>query len=1373
MEKNINKHKTNHSLLVKNFGFIDNVLNKNIGEVDYKQDFGNQIGNVSVVNLNRPLSNYVSSIRNKFKDYIQYAQELNPEMTFFFRYTPIDVYSDSILKASNKEEVLEQYISKRISSSKSEGNFLDRTLDYTKQIVNEIGDITNGGSAQEILYAYDKLALISRQYISYVDKLITESNDNGEYQFGYDITKNMIPHQLTRGYSYDSLREDVNDGVSILNNNSKVSYLHVYTKNEFGGSYNFIDSWDKAFNDTDNLSYNFLYHHLEEKGVGENPLRLYDAVLNRYGRQLQSSKEFLREGNDLAVRYIFNTKEGFADTKLATYAESNQYGMPNAGTTSGNGDDGSKGLQGMNEFYSYGDNATYTEVPYEDSDLIGKTNINFRNGRYQTMIARFSSMVEPSKEKAINDHYDVYQTAISEYGLSHGRNLLRREKKDRNVHHNGDVEKKYNDPYCRVWTNYHQYTHVRNQIRPFMKEKNDKATLISNSDLYDLYGFNRIRTQEIEGFDNGAERLHRHGVMGDAGYVNITPKHQKDNEGILDNTYTTKKCMFSIENLAWKGAWKKDNELNGLSKEQQGPNGGRIMWFPPYGLTFSENVNANWNETQFIGRGEKILSYTDTDRTGSLSFILLIDHPSILNEFKTKIEDGTNNAFEQNDDEYDILRFFAGCGIPDLKERKPQELPKPDPEPQQPQPQEEPIEEETPVPQEEEGKFICMAFFPNNYSGVEDGFDKKVDKEDANSNLVYGRVDPIVYLINGIMSQTALDGKETKNIMTDPKVKNYIGTDGLIGYEIKNNVVEEKGISYYSAKDLENAKQISINTQLTLVPITGLSVDRHTTNRWWYRIDADEKSIPSQPNSHAYRRQRLPAPKGYESKFERYVDRRSFGLNSDGGIEKVYNNRELFHLSEDDIKDYYSLLDVYIASTKEEDVRSKMKENFSNSIDNEYYPKIEEIFKKIREGKIKISKIETEGYASSHGREESNLHLANNRAKTLKKWAETWDVQYDEINALELKTIDSEHQIDVGNDATDDESALKPKLGRAAKITVYFKGEALGTKQSQPDEPIYAEPEPMDLDEEYGDDIVPMNLNLTTVPIDTEAARRYGPANMQQPSLNVNTNQEVTNGLNINNQSAIEALNKNLTKNYVSDFNSDFANNQKIKDILAKQDENMANIWTRTIPTAHERAMENANYRYDNEYQFFKEIDVNDSFVKHKIVEKVKYFDPAYHSISPEGFNSRLTFLHQCTRQGPTNGNSDFNANESQTAANLAFGRQPICILRVGDFYNTKIAIKSLNISYELSNGVQWDLNQEGIGVQPMFAKVDISFTFLGGSDLAGPIARLQNAVSFNYYANTSVYDNRAEMIETSPGGSRYKIYNQGGKTISKTILTN
>jgi hypothetical protein len=71
-------------------------------------------------------------------------------------------------------------------------------------------------------------------------------------------------------------------------------------------------------------------------------------------------------------------------------------------------------------------------------------------------------------------------------------------------------------------------------------------------------------------------------------------------------------------------------------------------------------------------------------------------------------------------------------------------------------------------------------------------------------------------------------------------------------------------------------------------------------------------------------------------------------------------------------------------------------------------------------------------------------------------------------------------------------------------------------------------------------------------------------------------------------------------------------------------------------------------------------------------------------------------------------------------------------------------------------------MNPEGIGMMPMFAKITIGFNFLGGSDLAGPIARLQNAVSFNYYANTSVYDNRAEKVQYNPNGSGNEIKFKG-----------
>ena len=171
--------------------------------------------------------------------------------------------------------------------------------------------------------------------------------------------------------------------------------------------------------------------------------------------------------------------------------------------------------------------------------------------------------------------------------------------------------------------------------------------------------------------------------------------------------------------------------------------------------------------------------------------------------------------------------------------------------------------------------------------------------------------------------------------------------------------------------------------------------------------------------------------------------------------------------------------------------------------------------------------------------------------------------------------------------------------------------------------------------------------------------------------------------------------------------------------------------------------------RYGNEHEFFEELKENVPFLHGKIVDKIKYFDPAYHSITPEGFNARLTFLHQCTRQGSTVSASSTKSN--RTASNLSFGAPPICVLRIGDFYNTKIIIDSITISYD---DVTWDLNDEGIGVMPMIADVNIGFKFIGGSDLAGTITRLQNAVSFNYYANTSVYDDRADTVKYDDNGN-------------------
>jgi len=163
-----------------------------------------------------------------------------------------------------------------------------------------------------------------------------------------------------------------------------------------------------------------------------------------------------------------------------------------------------------------------------------------------------------------------------------------------------------------------------------------------------------------------------------------------------------------------------------------------------------------------------------------------------------------------------------------------------------------------------------------------------------------------------------------------------------------------------------------------------------------------------------------------------------------------------------------------------------------------------------------------------------------------------------------------------------------------------------------------------------------------------------------------------------------------------------------------------------------------------DESAYFDFIDENYPNYFKTISEKIKYFNPTFHSITPEGLNSRLTFLNQCLRQGP----SIYDKGDDIRPQNLSFGRPPICILRIGDFYYTKIAIQSLSVSYDAGGGIKYDLNPEGIGVQPMIATVQMSIDLIGGQSLNGPINRLQNAVSFNYYANTEIYDPRSDTIK-------------------------
>ena len=166
------------------------------------------------------------------------------------------------------------------------------------------------------------------------------------------------------------------------------------------------------------------------------------------------------------------------------------------------------------------------------------------------------------------------------------------------------------------------------------------------------------------------------------------------------------------------------------------------------------------------------------------------------------------------------------------------------------------------------------------------------------------------------------------------------------------------------------------------------------------------------------------------------------------------------------------------------------------------------------------------------------------------------------------------------------------------------------------------------------------------------------------------------------------------------------------------------------------------------EQNYFKHLEEHEEFVYASLKRKIKHFHPSFHSMTPEGLNSRLTFLLQCGRPGRTIPvvSSDGETMDDTTAANnTAFGAPPICVLRIGDFYHTKIAIDNVSLSYE---PLIFDLNPEGIGVQPMIANVQMNFKFIGGQSLKGPVSKLQNALTHNFFANTEVFDERAQSSE-------------------------
>lgn len=843
------------------------------------------------------------------------------------------------------------------------------------------------------------------------------------------------------------------------------------------------------------------------------------------------------------------------------------------------------------------DYEVFMEGERSEQTLLDKTHNFFKKHKINTLISRFHTSKEYNK-KYENESFD---TAKSVFGKSKGRNLLK-------LGANPDVDNfktnNYSNPYCRVWTYHHAYDRLSRMIRPFITEENGQEMEYSFTDLQKLN--EKFRSTNTKGITNGGDYLAEKTVLNKSnGLVDIVPS----TEGKVE----IQKCMFSIENLAWKDV---PNMSKYLSEEQRGPFGGRIMWFPPYDLRFNESVNVDWNANTFIGRGEKVYTYTNTDRTASLDFTILIDHPAIINEIQNM-----KGKAPDDDIEMDTLRFFAGCGPLDNDLKKVKNA---DADTNKTN-RENSIEPKEVKNEEKVEKLKFYVFFPNNYSG---NYNKKnlLTKEEWQEKG-FADTDWVNYLLFG------------RDILIPDTEDSYNG------YEMSN-----KGISTISAIGVGIPTAVDPKTNIS--KIWNVYPDYEGEDKakriYYYRVDFDL-------------RQKL-------CEYENYRDTNSYQLNiSQKNVSTVYSDADCSFTEfvgavilsrtrknrKDSTGEEYTFDDYVVDDAPKLKYLIEKISNVYGCDESDTFEKLTKFAKTIEKG---ITKIKPIGGATEQDEKNSNV-LAYRRCRTLGTYLKNilnfeGDIDFSKI----------EKSKKLLNDKTVNSKAAK--LQRYAAVELYFGG----------------------------------------------------------PKIE-DANDGTGKGSNV-----IMAENK------------------------PKQDKNADTSDSGQTKQEVHATVGNATTRYESEADYFNKLKTTDPLVFRKITDKYRYFDPAFHSLSPEGFNARLTFLHQCTRQGHTVSTAD--GKLAQTAGNLSFGRMPVCILRIGDFFYSKVIIQNMNISYESNNGIQWDLNPEGSGVQPMYAHISMTLTILGGQTLDGPSDRLQNANTFNFYANTGVYDDRSDRISVDSNGN-------------------
>ena len=623
--------------------------------------------------------------------------------------------------------------------------------------------------------------------------------------------------------------------------------------------------------------------------------------------------------------------------------------------------------------------------------------------------------------------------------------------------------------------------------------------------------------------------------------LNISPNKQEggqDSTNLIGsyNNAKAKKYMFSLENLAWTTSNTPGFRVGDLPVCERGPNGGRVMWFPPYGLTFSENVQANWQSNDFIGRPEPIYTYKNTSRTGSLQWKIVVDHPSVLNVIVNKVlADQTNKTRIDS-----ILEsFFAGCRKYDLYE-----LAK---------------------------KYYTIP--PNDLFDIQQALSSKELTREQ-----------IEYTVNTIETIPQVSGDKGTGSAPESTLKSFEN----IGFYFNNNIPLEFGENFIN----------------TYTPYIG------------------QKTF--------YTEQSPSTAEQTSSFFDSVV---------------TPNKNKIDELIDELDKQFINNPEGTVTITIDSSTSPSAKQAYNNILSA----------KRINSAAIYIT-----------GNSKMTKYVTGTPQRLIVKVGQGFG-EFTQVLRYDEKT---------------------QKFFPGSSVSC---GDNDGNSQS---------------------------LNKEIYTTNAMACRRAYISNIQ---------------------STLRAPKAVLTPKQTTVVTGNVVTKTETEPVT---ETNVVRKDTNNISKKVLRALL-------SECDYFETIKQDTPMVYDNLKDKLKFFQPAFHSITPEGLNSRLTFLQQCMRPGDTiptiknvNGTT---APDYSNATNTSFGAPPVLILRVGDFYNTKIIPTSLGITYE-----NLDINPEGIGVQPMIANVTLAFNFVGGSGLKESVDKLQNALTFNYYANTEIYDDRADTTDLS-----------------------